>query len=68
MSKNKVKLYIYLILTIVGLVIACTSIIPNAYIKLIVALVAMGYGLYGVMKVLGSNGEKKDEANQDAAK
>jgi len=68
MSKNKVKLYIYLILTLAGLIIACSSIIPNVYVKLIVALVAMGYGLYGVMKVLGSNGEKKDDANQEAAK
>jgi len=68
MSKNKVKLYIYLILTLAGLIIACSSIIPNVYVKLIVALVAMGYGLYGVMKVLGSNGEKKDDANQEAVK
>lgn len=53
-KKNKYSIYIYVIITIIGCVLACSSIITNDYLKLVVVMVAMGTGLYGIMKSLST--------------
>lgn len=63
MSKNKsgkVGIYLYVILTIVGCVLACSSIIPNDYVKLVVVMGALCVGLYGIMKGLSQSGSSEE--------
>ncbi len=65
MAKNKsgkVRIYLYVLLTIAGCVFACSSIIPNDYVKLVVVMGTMCVGLYGIMKGL-SNTEILSEEN-----
>ena len=51
-KSNKTRIYVSVIITVVGCVLACSSIIPNDYLKLLVVMGALGYGLYGIMKGL----------------
>lgn len=65
MSKNKsgkVRIYLYVILTIVGCVLACSSIIPNDYLKLVIVMGTLCVGLYGIMKGLSHPGSSTEEA------
>lgn len=55
-KSNKTRIYLSVIITIVGCVLACSSIIPNDYLKLVVVMSALGYGLYGIMKGLSHAG------------
>ena len=43
-KKNKFSIYIYVVITIIGCVLACSSIIPNDYLKLVVVMGALGVG------------------------
>lgn len=55
MSKNKsakTRIYIYVLLTIAGCVLACSTIIPNDYLKLIIVMGTLCIGLYGIMRSL----------------
>lgn len=55
MSKNKsgkTRVYIYILLIIAGCVLACSTIIPNDYLKLIIVMGTLCIGLYGIMKSL----------------
>ncbi len=63
-NSNKARLIISIIITIAGCVLACSSIIPNDYAKLLVVMIALGYGLFGIMKGLSHHNadEDKDEA------
>ena len=54
-KSNKSRIYLSVIITIVGCVLACSSIIPNDYLKLLIVIGALGYGLYGIMKGLSSS-------------
>ena len=45
-KKNKFSIYIYVVITIIGCVLACSSIVPNDYLKLVVVMGALGVGLY----------------------
>ena len=61
MAKNKagnIRIYIYVLLTIAGCVIACSSLITNDYLKLAVVLGTLCIGLYGIMRSL-SSGDKE---------
>lgn len=63
MSKNKsgkLGIYFYVVLTIAGCVLACSSIIPNDYLKLVVVMSALCVGLYGIMKGLGQPGSTEE--------
>lgn len=60
-KKSKSRIYLYLIITIIGCVLACSSIIPNDYVKLVIVMGALCVGLYGIMKGL-SNPETSEEA------
>ena len=37
-KSGKIRIYLYVLLTIAGCVFACSSIIPNDYIKLVVVM------------------------------
>lgn len=47
-------------LTIAGCVLACSSIIPNDYLKLVIVMGALGVGLYGIMKGLSHSGSEEE--------
>lgn len=64
-NSNKTRLIISIIVTVAGCVLACSSIIPNDYAKLLVVMVALGYGLFGIMK--GLSHHNADETKEDAA-
>lgn len=59
-KSGRTRIYLYVLLTIAGCVFACSSIIPNDYIKLIVVMATLCVGLYGIMKSL-SNPETTPE-------
>lgn len=64
MSKNKsakTRIYIYVLLTIAGCVLACSTIIPNDYLKLIIVMGTLCIGLYGIMKGLSHPASKTEE-------
>ena len=55
-KSGKIRIYLYVLLTIAGCVFACSSIIPNDYIKLVVVMGTLCVGLYGIMKGLIGRG------------
>ena len=57
-KSGKIRIYLYVLLTIAGCVFACSSIIPNDYIKVMGTLCV---GLYGIMKGLSSTGTSSEE-------
>ena len=61
-KSNKAQMWFSIVLILIGCVLACSSIIPNDYLKLVVVLVALVYGLYGIMKTLSSSEEETEEA------
>lgn len=60
-KSNKTRLYLSVIVTIIGCVLACSTIIPNDYLKLLIVMASLGYGLFGIMKGL-SNSSTVEEA------
>lgn len=65
-NSNKTRLIISIIITIAGCVLACSSIIPNDYAKLLVVMLALGYGLFGIMKGLSHhNAEGSEEETSE---
>lgn len=60
-KSNKTRLYLSVIVTIIGCVLACSTIIPNDYLKLLIVMASLGYGLFGIMKGL-SNSSVAEEA------
>ncbi len=59
-KSNKLATSLYILFTIIGLVFACSSIIPNKYVQLAVVFLALGFGMYGIMKSL-SNPDSEEE-------
>ena len=51
-KSNKIRTYLYVLLSIAGCVLACSSLIPNDYVKLVVVMGTLFIGLYGIMKGL----------------
>lgn len=62
-KSNKFNLWVSIVLILVGCVLACSSIISNDYLKLVVVLASLAYGLYGIMKAL-STSEEADVVNK----
>lgn len=62
-KSNKFNLWVSIVLILVGCVLACSSIISNDYLKLVVVLASLAYGLYGIMKAL-STSEEADVLNK----
>lgn len=59
-KSNKVRIYLSVLLTIAGCVLACSSIIPNDYLKLVIVMGALGVGLYGIMRGLSQPGSQEE--------
>ena len=64
-KKNKTSMYFYII-TIAGCVLACSSIIPNDYVKLIIVMGALGVGLFGIMKGLSTPPSTEETPNEES--
>lgn len=64
-KSNKTRIYVSVIITVVGCVLACSSIIPNDYLKLLVVMGALEYGLYGIMKGLSNTGSAEETAIEE---
>ena len=67
MAKNKsgnIRIYLYVVLTILSCVLACSNIISNNYIKLLVVMGSLGFGRFGIMKGL-STPETSTEISQE---
>lgn len=62
-NNSKISMYIYIFITIIGCVLACSSIIPNDYLKLVIVLIALGVGLFGIMRSL-STPPSTEETNE----
>lgn len=63
-TKNKkMTVWFSIFVTILGCVLACSSIIPNDYIKLIIVLFTLGGGIYGIMKSLSNDVESEEVKN-----
>lgn len=60
-KSNKFKLWTSIIITIIGCVLACSSIISNEYLKLLIVLLALGFGLVGIMKCLSNTSVPAEE-------
>ena len=60
-KSHKYGIYLYVLLTIVGCVLACSNIISNDYLKLVVVMGALCFGLYGIMKGLRTPSETAEE-------
>lgn len=66
-NSKKYATYIYILLTIAGCVLACSTLIPNDYLKLVVVMGSLMVGLYGIMKGL-SNNESEEESTPTSEK
>ena len=64
-KKSKKSMYFFLLLTIVGVVLACSSIITNDYLKLVIVMVSLCVGLYGIMKGLSNPKASTDELSKE---
>ncbi len=65
MAKNKsdkYRIYLFVLITIIGCVLACSSIITNDYLKLVIVMVTLCVGLFGVMKALSKSHQDDADA------
>lgn len=62
-SKNNKRIgtYFYILLIIAGCVLSCSTLIPNDYLKLVVAMGSFMIGLYGIMKTLSRTKQNTEE-------
>ena len=51
-NSSKFKTYFFIILTILGCILACSSLIPNDYLKLVIVMGSLIVGIYGISKGL----------------
>lgn len=64
-NKSKSRIWLYIILIIIGCVLACSSIITNDYLKLIIVMSALGLGLYGIMRGLSTPNSDDEATTQE---
>ena len=60
-QKNRFKKMAYILLIVAGCVLACTTIIPNDYLKIAVVLVTLCVGIFGLMRLLGNSPGTEDD-------
>lgn len=60
-NSGKIRIYLFVLLTIAGCVLACSSIITNDYLKLIIVIAALCIGVVGIMKGLSNTEETSTE-------
>lgn len=61
-KKNKLGIYLYVAITVIGCVLACSSIISNDYLKLMAVMTTLSVGMYGIMKGLSPTSSSSEEA------
>jgi len=64
MATNKSKkpqMLLYILLIVIGLVVACGSFIPNDYVKFGITLVCLCVGIFGTFSVIGQSGDTSEE-------
>lgn len=61
-NSGKVRIYLFVLLTIAGCVLACSSVIANEYLKLIIVLIALCVGVVGIMKGLSSSDKSEEQS------
>lgn len=66
-TSKKYVTYLYILLTIAGCILACSTLIPNDYLKLVVVMGSLMVGLYGIMKGLSHN-ESEEESTPTSEK
>ena len=49
----------YVCLIVAGCVLACSTLIPNDYLKLVVVMGSLMIGLYGIMKTLSRSRQSR---------
>ncbi len=64
-KKSKSGIYISLLLIIAGCVLAFSSIITNDYLKLVIVMITLCGGLFGVMKALSNPGASTDDISAE---
>ncbi len=64
-KSNKIRTYLYVLLSIAGCVLACSSLIPNDYVKLIVVMGTLFIGLYGIMKGLSQPQTEEETTSKE---
>lgn len=52
----------YVLLIVAGCVLACSTLIPNDYLKLTVVMSSLMIGLYGIMKTLSRTRRNQSES------
>lgn len=55
LKSHKISIYFYILMTIAGCVFACGDFISNDYVKLVVVMAMLCFGLYGIMRNLSSS-------------
>jgi len=60
-NSGKIRIYLFVLLTIAGCVLACSSIITNDYLKLVIVIAALCIGVVGIMKGLSNTEEASTE-------
>jgi predicted membrane channel-forming protein YqfA (hemolysin III family) len=60
-KKSKTSMYFFILLIVAGCVLACSSIITNDYLKLLVVMASLCVGLFGIMKSVGGKPESEEE-------
>lgn len=60
-KSGKIRIYLFVLLTIAGCVLACSSIITNDYLKLVIVMATLCVGLFGIMKGLSNSASPEEE-------
>ena len=64
MGSNKSKksqILLFILLIIVGLVVACSNFVPNDYVKFGITLVCLCVGIFGAFSAIGQSGNTNEE-------
>lgn len=70
-KSRKPQLFLYVILIIVGLIVACGSFVPNEYVKFGIVLISLCVGVLGTFSVIGQSddaGEELEKVESDESK
>lgn len=63
-KRSKKSVYLYILLIVLGTVFAFSSIITNDFLKLLIVMITLCVGLFGVMKGLSSSVNPPEEATE----
>lgn len=64
-NSSKYKTYFFILLIIIGCVLACSSLISNDYLKLVVVMSSLIIGIYGISKSLGHSASTDSEEKKE---